>query len=637
MNKKVFLLFLTLMIFAVFALNENLRAAPYHHSFEIKNGQFVYDGKPTRIISGEMHYARIPHQYWRHRLKMLKAMGLNAVATYVFWNFHEPEPGKWDFSGDRNLAEYIKIAGEEGLMVILRPGPYVCAEWEFGGYPWWLQNVEGMELRRDNEQFLKYTRLYLNRLYQEVGKLQITKGGPIIMVQAENEFGSYVAQRKDIPLEEHRAYNAKIVQQLKDAGFEVPMFTSDGSWLFEGGSVPGALPTANGEGNIENLKKVVNEYNGGQGPYMVAEFYPGWLAHWVEPHPQVKASTIARQTEKYLQNEVSINYYMAHGGTNFGFTSGANYDKKHDIQPDLTSYDYDAPISEAGWVTPKFDSIRNVIKRYVHYPVPNAPAPIPVIEISSIKLDKVADLFAMTETMKPVQADKPKTFEDLNQGYGYVLYKKHFNQPIEGTLEINGLRDYALVYINGEKVGELNRYFKNYSMPINVPFNSTLEILVENMGRINYGSEIIHNRKGIISEVKINDNIIEGEWEMYGLPMDKVPVLDKMPKSIVHDNNMESETKGLISKPVIYKGTFNLTETGDTFLDMEDWGKGIIFVNGKNIGRYWHLGPQQTLYLPGVWLKKGENEIVIFEQQNDKMHTTVRTKKTPILTKLEVR
>ena len=259
-------------------------------SFEIKDGDFYLNGKATPIYSGEMHYSRIPHEYWRHRLQMMKGMGLNTVATYVFWNWHETEPGKWDFEGDKNLAEYIKIAGEEDMMVILRPGPYVCAEWEFGGYPWWLQNIEGMEIRRDNEQFLKHTKLYIERLFKEVGHLQCTNGGPIIMVQCENEFGSYVSQRKDIPLEEHRAYNAKIKQQLADAGFNVPLFTSDGSWLFEGGSTPGALPTANGENNIENLKKVVNEYHDGKGPYIVAEFYPGWLSHWAEPFPQISAS-----------------------------------------------------------------------------------------------------------------------------------------------------------------------------------------------------------------------------------------------------------------------------------------------------------------------------------------------------------
>lgn len=621
-------LFCYLLLFSLLPFSVNAQSKS---TFEIKDGHFYRNGKVTSLLSGEMHYARIPHQYWRHRLQMMKGMGLNTVATYVFWNYHEPTPGQWDFKGDKNLAEFIKIAGEEGMMVILRPGPYVCAEWEFGGYPWWIQNVKGLEIRRDNAEFLKYTKLYIDRLYKEVAGLQCTKGGPIVMVQCENEFGSYVSQRKDIPLEEHRRYNAKIKQQLADAGFEVPLFTSDGSWLFEGGATEGALPTANGENDIENLKKVVNQYHNGKGPYMVAEFYPGWLSHWAEPFPQVNASGIARQTEKYLKNDVSFNVYMVHGGTNFGFTSGANYDKKRDIQPDLTSYDYDAPISEAGWVTPKYDSIRNVIKKYVGYTVPKAPAAIPVIEIPSIKLTKVADVLAFAEKQKAVSSETPLTFEQLNQGYGYVLYTRHFNQPISGTLEIPGLRDYAVVYVDGEKVGVLNRNTKTYEMEIEVPFNAELQILVENMGRINYGSEIIHNTKGIISPVKIAGAEISGGWEMYQLPMSEEPDLAKL-KGDVYENT-SANMKKLANCPVVYEGTFNLNETGDTFLDMENWGKGIVFVNGKNIGRYWHVGPQQTLYLPGVWLKKGSNKIVIFEQLNLQPKTEVSAVKTPVLMK----
>lgn len=602
-------------------------------SFEIKDGDFYLNGKATPIYSGEMHYSRIPHEYWRHRLQMMKGMGLNTVATYVFWNWHETEPGKWDFEGDKNLAEYIKIAGEEDMMVILRPGPYVCAEWEFGGYPWWLQNIEGMEIRRDNEHFLKYTKLYIERLFKEVGHLQCTNGGPIIMVQCENEFGSYVSQRKDIPLEEHRAYNAKIKQQLADAGFNVPLFTSDGSWLFEGGSTPGALPTANGENNIENLKKVVNEYHDGKGPYMVAEFYPGWLSHWAEPFPQISASRIAKQTEEYIKNNVSFNFYMVHGGTNFAFTAGANYDKRRDIQPDLTSYDYDAPISEAGWVTAKYDSIRNVMKKYVKN-IPDAPAAIPVIEIPSIKLDKVADVLGYTSRIKPISNEEPLTFEQMNQGYGYVLYSRHFNQPISGTLAIPGLRDYAVIYIDGEKVGELNRNTQTYEMEIEVPFNATLQILVENMGRINYGSEIVHNTKGIISPITIAGQPISGNWEMYQLPMSEVPDFTKLGNNNVFKNG-SSQANRLKDCPVLYEGTFTLDETGDTFIDMEAWGKGIIFINGHNIGRYWKVGPQQTLYIPGVWLKKGENKIVIFEQLNETPMTEVKTVKTPILMNLK--
>ncbi|WP_222707244.1 glycoside hydrolase family 35 protein, partial [Pontibacter qinzhouensis] len=404
-------------------------------TFEIKNGEFLVNAKPVQIHSGEMHYARIPKEYWRHRLKMMKAMGLNTVATYVFWNYHNTAPGVWDFkTGNRNLAEYIKTAQEEGLYVILRPGPYACAEWEFGGYPWWLQKNPDLVIRANNQPFLDSCKVYINKLAEQVKGLQVSKGGPIIMTQVENEFGSYVSQREDIPLEEHKKYNAAIKKLLTQAGFEGPFFTSDGTWLFEGGAIEGALPTANGEGNIDNLKKAVNEYNGGKGPYMVAEFYPGWLDHWGEPFVRIGSDQITKQTEVYLKNKVHFNYYMVHGGTNFGFTSGANYNEEHDIQPDITSYDYDAPISEAGWVTPKYTAIRELMKKYVAYPVPEVPAQLPVITVPAIQFTKTVDLFDLKKDVKPVNNDTPLSFEDLNQGHGYVLYSKRFNQPVQGKL-----------------------------------------------------------------------------------------------------------------------------------------------------------------------------------------------------------
>jgi beta-galactosidase len=508
-------------------------------------------------------------------------------------------------------------------MVIVRPGPYACAEWEFGGYPWWLQKEPKLVIRSYNQPFLDSCRVYINQLVDQIRDLQITKGGPVIMVQAENEFGSYVAQRKDIPLAEHKKYNTAIKQQLLDAGVEVPLFTSDGSWLFEGGSLEGVLPTANGEDNIENLKKTVNQYNGNKGPYMVAEFYPGWLDHWAEPFPKVSTKTVVDQTEKYLANNVSFNYYMVHGGTNFGFTSGANYDKKHDIQPDMTSYDYDAPISEAGWATEKYMSIREKIKEHTKAAFPEIPSRIPVIEIPAIKLDKAVPVDALLTEITPVSHDKPLTFEELNQGHGYVLYRRHFVQPITGTLNIKGLRDYATVYINGDNSGELNRYYKNYSCPVEIPFNATLELLVENMGRINYGAEIIHNLKGIISPVLIDSTEITGNWEMFRIPLDKVPELASM------------KDEFLPGRATFFSGTFELKETGDTFLDMRNWGKGIVFVNGHHLGRYWSVGPQQTLYLPGCWLNKGKNQVVVFEQNPTQRMMNLSSVKTPILEDLK--
>ncbi len=613
--------FLLLAVLQFFAFTS--ASAKSKHTFEIKGGNFVYDGKPIQIHSGEMHFSRVPAPYWHHRLKMMKAMGLNAVATYVFWNFHETAPGKWDWSTDNhNLRGFLKAAADEGMMVILRPGPYACGEWEFGGYPWWLQKVKGMQIRVNNKPFLDSCRVYINQLAKQVSDYQITKGGPIIMVQAENEFGSYVSQRKDISLADHHKYSAAVRQMLLDAGFNIPMFTSDGSWLFEGGVIEGALPTANGEDDVNKLRKVVDQYHGGVGPYMVAEFYPGWLDHWNEPFVKVTATQVAKQTKKYLDAGVSFNYYMVHGGTNFGFTSGANYNNDKNIQPDITSYDYDAPISEAGWATPKYDAIRELMKQYVKYAVPDVPERLPVISIPSIKLANTVGLFDMIESAEPVESDTLLTFEDMNQGYGYMLYRRRFNQPISGTMRVPGIADFATVYVNGEKVGELNRLTGKDSIEVSVPFNSTLDILVENLGRINYGARINSNLKGIIEPITINGNEITGNWQMYGVPMDVMPVMPKMRSPYV---------KG---QPTLYFGTFELDKVGDTFLDMEKWGKGIVFVNGVNLGRYWKVGPQQTLYLPGCYLRKGQNTVVVFEQLNDEKKTELVGVETPVLDRL---
>ncbi|MTK54631.1 beta-galactosidase family protein [Paludibacter sp.] len=588
------------------------------HTFQIANGQFLYDGKAVQIHSGEMHYPRVPKEYWRHRMQMMKAMGLNAVSTCVFWNYHNTAPGVWDFkSENRDLAQYIKTAQEVGLFVILRPGPYVCAEWEFGGYPWWLQNNKNIAIR-NNQPFLDSCKVYVNKLAEQVRNLQVTHGGPIIMVQVENEFGSYMSQRTDIPREQHRQYYLSVMKMLKDAGFDAPMFTSDGSWLFDNGAIEGVLPTANGEDNIDNLKKSVDKHYPG-GPYMVAEFYPGWIDHWAEPFTHIEPDQTVKQAEKYLQNGISFSFYMIHGGTNFGFTAGANYNEEHAIQPDITSYDYDAPISEAGWATPKYMALRELIKKSVNYPVPEIPARIPVITVPDIKFEKSTNLFDWKKSIKPVYNDTPMSFEQLGQGSGYVLYSKRFTQPLNGKMTIPGIRDYALVYVNGKKVGELNRQNNQFDLEVNIPFNGRLDILVENMGRINYGAEIPNNTKGIISAVKINDFEITGNWEMYKIPMDKTPEI------------VANATPAKSGLPAIYSSSFSVDKAGDMFLDMRGWGKGIVFVNGHNLGRYWKVGPQQTLYLPGCWLINGTNQIVIFEQQNDNVPSVVKSVEQPVL------
>lgn len=592
------------------------RSSAQEHTFALGDSVFLLDHKPFQIISGEIHYVRIPDAYWRDRLYKARAMGLNTVTIYCMWNMHEPEPGKWEFTGNEDVARFVREAQRAGLWVIIRPGPYVCAEWEFGGYPWWLLRDKDIQVRSRDPRFMKAAKEYLMQLGRQLAPLQITHGGPILMVQVENEYGSFGNDT---------TYERMIAHDLKDAGFNVPFFTADGDWLFKNAALPGILPGGNGETNPENLKKLVDEYHDGKGPYFVPELYPGWLDHWGHQFIKVPAEQVVKETKGLLDAGVSFNYYMFTGGTNFGFMNGANYTKEEPIQPDITSYDYDAPLSEAGVCTPKYMAIRNLLLDHMtpeeRAKVPPVPAQPQFINIQDIQLTGSASLF--DNLPKPVYSEQPMNMESLNQGYGYVLYRKKLAQGGNGLLKINGLRDYAEIYINGKRVGILNRMYNQDSIEINAPVGARLDILVENLGRINYGHELIHNRKGIIGEVTLNDNVLTG-WDNYSLPFKNTGHI----RFKSNDRNTEA--------PVIYRGNFDIKENESTFLDMTNWGKGIVFVNGHNVGRYWHIGPQQTLYVPGCWLKKGKNTIVIFEQLKGGK-TSVSAIDHPILDQLEMK
>lgn len=585
-----------LLVFTLLVLSASWGAAPdasaQSHTFALGDSVFLLDGKPFQLISGEMHYVRIPDAYWADRLHKARAMGLNTVAVYCMWNMHEPRQGKWVFTGNEDVARFIKLAAREGLWVILRPGPYVCAEWEFGGYPWWLLKDSSIRVRSRDPRFMKAAAAYLNALGKQLAPLQVTHGGPILMVQVENEYGSFGHDT---------AYERQIARDLRNAGFQVPLFTADGDWLFKNAALPGILPGANGETDPARLKKLVNAFHGGKGPYFVPELYPGWLDHWGEKFVRVPAAQTVKETARLLDAGVSFNFYMFHGGTNFGFMNGANYTAKEPVEPDITSYDYDAPLSEAGVPTAKYLALRKLIlshltdsERELVPPVPAAPH---FIRIPSITLDESASLFE--NLPKPVHGPEPLSMEELDQGYGYVLYR-HTLQQGGGLLKVNGLRDYALVYVNGRRAGILNRMYGRDSLQLKAGKGARLDILVENLGRINYGREMIHNRKGILGTVTLDGRNLSG-WDMFSLPF-------RDPEGI------RFTRRGAVQAPVICRGIFRLDSTGDTFLDMRGWGKGIVFVNGHHLGRYWSKGPQQTLYLPGCWLRKGKNRITIFEQ-----------------------
>ena len=587
------------------AVSLALAALPLAAStFTIGTNNFLLDGQPFLIKAGEMHPSRVPHEYWADRLKMIHAMGLNTVSIYIFWNAHEPREGEFNFTGDADIAQFVRLAQKEGLWVILRPGPYCCAEWEFGGYPWWLLKEHDLKVRSQDPRFLAAAETYMKKLGEQLAPLQITHGGPIIMVQVENEYGSYGADH---------VYMGKIRDLDRAAGFDVPFFTADGGGnMMAGGHLDDVLPGLNSGG--KNTMKEVGKYRP-NGPWFVPEFYPGWLDHWGEPHAKVGLGGLARETEWKLTNNVSFCYYMIYGGTSFGFMNGANYGGI--FQPQPTSYDYNSPMDEMGRPTDKFFALRDVLGKYLApgEMLPAVPATPPVIEIPKIEFTTSASVFDLLG--KPVKSEKPLSFEDLDQGYGYVLYRTKISGPAGATLKINKLRDYAVVCVDGKRIATLDRRDRQDSVVI-TNVGKTLDILVENGGRINYGRQLTDNRKGITESVTLGDRELTG-WEMFKLPFDKMPKL----KTSSHAD----------TAPFVARGTFELSQVGDTFLDLRGWGKGIVTVNGHNLGRYWYIGPQQTLYCPGVWLKKGRNEICVFEQIKDGIRPLAGIK-TPVLDQL---
>lgn len=620
-----------LRVLALIALAASLRApaavaqeptayrAGERRTFSLGREDFLLDGKPFQIIAGEMHFARIPREYWRHRLRMARAMGLNAVATYVFWNYHEPERGRFDFvTESRDIAEFIRTAGREGLWVIVRPGPYACAEWEFGGYPWWLLREDSLVVRGTDPRFLAASASYLKRLGEEVAPLQVTRGGPVLMVQVENEYGSFGADR---------AFLRATRDQMIAAGFEVPLFTADGPSQCRNGHVEGVLPAVNGDTDPLSIRDTVRQWNHGSGPFFSPEFYPGWLDHWGEEHSRVDAGETAAKFEGLLAAGVSVNLYMFHGGTNFGFTNGANHGGR--FQPQPTSYDYDAPLDEAGRPTPKYFALREAILRRLPpgARLPDPPPPNPVAGIPPFTLDEAAGLF--DQLPEPSASEVPLPMEKLGQGTGFVLYRTTLGPNPGGTLTIDDLRDYGVVFLDGRKIGSLDR--RHRQRTIALPPSSaaaTLDILVENGGRVNYGRHLVDNAKGITRGVSYGGTPLTG-WRMYSLPMDTPAPFRFSPGGGAEG----SAASGPTGAPVLLRGTFTVGAPGDAFLDLSGWGKGCVWVNGRHLGRFWSIGPQQTLYCPGAWLVEGENEIVVFEIE-DTGARTVRGLTAPVLDRL---
>ena len=583
-------------------------------NFTIGKSTFLLNGKPFTVKAAELHYTRIPAPYWEHRIEMCKALGMNTICLYVFWNIHEQTEGQFDFTGQNDIAAFCRLAQKHGMYVIVRPGPYVCAEWEMGGLPWWLLKKKDIVLRTLDPYFMERTAIFMKEVGKQLAPLQITRGGNIIMVQVENEYGAYAVDKP---------YVSAIRDIVKSAGFtEVPLFQCDWSSTFDRNGLDDLLWTINfGTGaNIEQQFKRLKEARP-ETPLMCSEFWSGWFDHWGRKHETRPAKSMVQGIKDMLDRNISFSLYMAHGGTTFGHWGGANNPSYSAM---CSSYDYDAPISEPGWTTDKYFQLRDLLKNYLPAgeQLPEIPEAFPVIEIPEVEFTQVAPLFSNLPEAKESMDIQP--MEAFDQGWGTILYRTTLQEPVENgtTMKITEVHDWAQVFADGKLLARLDRRRGEFALQLPVLKKGTrIDILVEAMGRVNF-DESIHDRKGITEKVELvrgKQSAKLKNWTVYSFPVDYSFVQDKRYK------NGTAQTM-----PAYYRTTFRLDKVGDTFLDMSTWGKGMIWVNGLAIGRFWEIGPQQTLFMPGCWLKEGENEVIVLDLK-DPEKASIRGLKKPIL------
>lgn len=625
--------FIATVALLVTAMLPPVSAARKGGTFTVGDKTFLLNGKPFVVKAAELHYPRIPRPYWEHRIKMCKALGMNTVCLYVFWNIHEQQEGRFDFTGNNDVAEFCRLAQRNGLYVIVRPGPYVCAEWEMGGLPWWLLKKKDIRLREPDPYFMERVKLFERKVGEQLASLTIQNGGPIIMVQVENEYGSYG---------ENKAYVSAIRDIVRQSGFDkVTLFQCDWASNFEKNGLEDLVWTMNfGTGaDIDQQFRRLGELRPNV-PQMCSEFWSGWFDKWGARHETRPAKAMVEGIDEMLSKGISFSLYMTHGGTSFGHWAGAN---SPGFAPDVTSYDYDAPINEYGQATPKYWELRHTMEKYNDGGKLPAPpkAPMPVITIPKFVLTEYAPLG--NGMGSSVQSRDIRSFEDMDMGWGIADYSTALPKiPVGSMLTLNEPHDFAQVFVDGKYIGKIDRV-KNEKTLMLPPVEKGAElcIRIEAMGRINFG-RAIKDYKGITKEVTISAEMDghEASWNLKNWTI--VPIPDNY-ETAVKALSVGTETSKrtrqhakLLTKAGYYRGHFTLRKPGDTFLNMEAFGKGQVYVNGHAIGRFWNIGPQQTLYLPGCWLKQGRNEVIVLDVVGPKGEPTSFGQDKPELDKLNL-
>ena len=578
--------------------------------FTVGKNTFLLNGQPFVVKAAELHYPRIPRPYWEQRIKMCKALGMNTICLYVFWNIHEQQEGKFDFTGNNDVAAFCRLAQKNGMYVIVRPGPYVCAEWEMGGLPWWLLKKKDIRLREDDPYFMARVKAFEAEVGHQLAPLTIQNGGPIIMVQVENEYGSYGVNKK---------YVSQIRDIVKASGFDkITLFQCDWASNFENNGLNDLVWTMNfGTGsNIDAQFKRLKELRP-DAPLMCSEFWSGWFDKWGARHETRPAKAMVEGIDEMLSKNISFSLYMTHGGTSFGHWAGAN---SPGFAPDVTSYDYDAPINEYGHATPKFWELRKTMQKYNGGKrLPKVPKPAaPIITIPKMTLTEFCPLdLGMS---MPTMSYDIKSFEEMYLGWGAMFYETKLPKIEKSSrLSLNEAHDYAQIFIDNKLIGTIDRTKNEKSIMLPpVKKGTKLNILIEAMGRINFG-RAVKDFKGITESVTIHTEMNGHEltdnlknWAIAPIPdsyQNAQHAFDKLNETYrcFSPINFSSQSIGY------YRGYFDLKKVGDTFLNLEQWGKGQVYVNGHALGRFWRIGHQQTLYIPACWLKKGRNEIIVMD------------------------